>query len=83
MIEGQNGVTWEEWVALARACEDLHHDLRLFWKVLLEENGNQIKAARRLGIHRNTARARIRTIRRVLAAHGFTYDDTAENDRHW
>jgi F420-dependent oxidoreductase-like protein len=22
MIEGQEGVTWEEWVALARACED-------------------------------------------------------------
>ena len=21
MIEGQEGVTWEEWVALARACE--------------------------------------------------------------
>src|SRR5690242_7720395 len=22
MIEGQEGVTWEQWVALARACED-------------------------------------------------------------
>ena len=22
MIEGQEGVTWEEWVALARTCEE-------------------------------------------------------------
>jgi F420-dependent oxidoreductase-like protein len=26
MVEGQEGVTWEEWVALARACEEHEYD---------------------------------------------------------
>jgi F420-dependent oxidoreductase-like protein len=26
MIEGQEGVTWDQWVALARACEELGYD---------------------------------------------------------
>ena len=26
MIEGQEGVTWDDWVALARACEDARLD---------------------------------------------------------
>lgn len=61
----------DQQIALARAYDDLDHDLRTFWEVLLEEDGNQVKTAARLGIHRNTARARIREIQRVLIAHGF------------
>jgi DNA-directed RNA polymerase specialized sigma24 family protein len=58
-------------IALARAYDDLDHALKTFWRVLLEEDGNQVKTAQRLGIHRNTVRARIREIQRVLIAHGF------------
>jgi hypothetical protein len=34
MIEGQEGVTWEQWVALASACEEHGLD-RLFRSCLL------------------------------------------------
>lgn len=58
-------------IAFTCAYGNLDRDLRAFWRVLLEEGGNQVKTAERLGIHRNTARARIREIQRVLLAHGF------------
>jgi DNA-directed RNA polymerase specialized sigma24 family protein len=61
----------------ARAWEKLGPELRTAWQMLLEEKGNQIQVARRLGKHRNTIRAWIRRIRQILAAHGFSPPDSS------
>ncbi len=57
------------------AFQDLYNvldpELRRLWQVLIEENGNQVAAARRLGKHRNTIRHRIEKLKRILAMHGF------------
>lgn len=57
------------------AWERLDAKLRSVWQTLTEENGNQSRVARRLGIHRNTLRAWIREIRQMLIAHGFSPPD--------
>jgi DNA-directed RNA polymerase specialized sigma24 family protein len=58
-------------LAFATVWADLGPELQQFWTVLIEEGGNQSKAADRLGIHRNTARKRRARIVEVLKAHGF------------
>jgi DNA-directed RNA polymerase specialized sigma24 family protein len=57
-------------IALARAREDLDPKLGPVWDLLREENLNIVQLAERLGIHRNTARARIRKIRQISTSHG-------------
>jgi DNA-directed RNA polymerase specialized sigma24 family protein len=58
-------------LALAGLWTDLDPELRRFWLVLAEEDGNQSRAARRLKIHRNTARQWRSKIVEALKAHGF------------
>ena len=57
--------------ALSRVWDDLDEGLKRVWALLLEEDGNQARVARRLGKHRNTVRLRIRQIREFLEQHGF------------
>lgn len=59
-------------IAFRLAWKELDPDLRFLWKALLEENGNQVQVARRLGLHRNIIRLRIKKIQRVLKRHGFS-----------
>jgi DNA-directed RNA polymerase specialized sigma24 family protein len=60
---------------LAIAFRDLYNELdpelRRFCQILIEENGNQVATARRLGKHRNTIRLWIGKIRTALQRHGF------------
>jgi DNA-binding NtrC family response regulator len=58
-------------VAFALAWAELGPELRYFWEVLAEEGGNQARTARRLGIHRNTARLWRHKIREIFQRHGF------------
>lgn len=58
-------------IALGRALEELDPELRVLWDLLVQENGNQGKVAKRMGKHRNTVRHWIRSIRQVLKRHGF------------
>jgi DNA-directed RNA polymerase specialized sigma24 family protein len=57
--------------ALVSVQSGLDPRLREFWQALVEENGHQGRAARRLRIHRNTARLWIQRIREQLQRHGF------------
>ena len=41
------------------------------WKALLQTDGNQTRAARRLRVHRNTIRHSIQLIEELLKRHGF------------
>jgi transposase len=61
----------EDRLALAQAWAELKPEFRRLWEVLAEEGGRKIRAARRLGLHPNTLRLRIRKIQRVLERHGF------------
>ncbi len=61
----------DERIAFTRAWQELDAGLRRLWETLLEERGNQAKAARRLGMHRNTVRIWIQKIRSTLGKHGF------------
>jgi DNA-directed RNA polymerase specialized sigma24 family protein len=45
--------------------------LRRVWDALIAEDFDQTRAARRLGVHRNTVHKAIRQIRRVLMRRGF------------
>lgn len=58
-------------VAFARLWDELDPALKRLWQVLAEERGNQVRAARRLGKHRNTVRHSIRKIRAIARRHGF------------
>jgi len=58
-------------IAFAHIWKELDPELRAFWQLLLEENGNQLRVARKLGKHRNTVRLWIKKIRRILVNHGF------------
>ncbi len=57
--------------AIRWVWDNLDQDLQEAWTVLVEEDGNQIRAAARLRIHRNTLRLWIRKIRDTLKCHGF------------
>lgn len=57
--------------AFAAAWDELSPELRELWQILMQEDGNQVQAARRLRKHRNTVRAQIRRIRETLRRHGF------------
>ncbi len=59
-------------IAFRSAWDKLDPDVRLLWRILLEENGNQVQVARRLGLHRNTVRFRIKKIQQILKRHGFS-----------
>lgn len=59
--------------ALLAVWEELDPNLRRFWEALVEAGGNQSVAARRLGIHRNTARSWRRRIVETLRAHGLEW----------
>jgi len=58
-------------IAFARIWKELDPELRALWQLLLEENGNQLRAARKLGKHRNTVRLWIKKIRKILVSQGF------------
>lgn len=58
-------------IAFAHIWKELDPELRAFWQLLLEENGNQLRVARKLGKHRNTVRLWIKKIRKILVSHGF------------
>jgi DNA-directed RNA polymerase specialized sigma24 family protein len=60
-----------ESLALAQFLEHLDLELKRIWEALVEARGNRTKAARRLGLHRNTIGARVREIQQLLIAHGF------------
>ena len=56
----------------AELWKELDPELREFWQLLLCENGNQLRVARKLGKHRNTVRLWIKKIQQALARHGFS-----------
>ena len=58
-------------LALVAVWGHLDPELRRFWRILLEENGNRIAAGRRLRKHRNTVSLWIKRIQTVLRRHGF------------
>ena len=57
-------------VALGNVWTELDPELRQLWQLLLQEQGNQLAVARRLGKHRNTVRLWIKRIVRLLERHG-------------
>jgi RNA polymerase sigma factor (sigma-70 family) len=57
--------------AFAAVWDELSPEVRELWQILMQEDGNQVQAARRLRKHRNTVRAQIRRIRETLRRHGF------------
>jgi transcriptional regulator with GAF, ATPase, and Fis domain len=59
-------------IAFRLAWKQLGPELRLLWKALDEENGNQVQVARRLGLHRNTIRFRVKKLQNFLKRHGFS-----------
>jgi DNA-directed RNA polymerase specialized sigma24 family protein len=59
-------------IAFQQVWNELAPDLRRFWRILLEEDGNQVATAKKLGIHRNTVRLWIGRIRQALETHGFS-----------
>lgn len=61
----------DERIAFSLLWESLDPDLQRVWAVLVEARGNQVEVARRLGIHRNTVRVRIRAIQLILKRHQF------------
>jgi DNA-directed RNA polymerase specialized sigma24 family protein len=63
-------------LALKLVRDKLGPDLHRLWDLLIEEDGNQLAVARRLGMHRNTVRLWIGKIRRVLKQHGFRDPDS-------
>jgi len=60
----------ERRIALVELLEELDAAHGRFWMALVQSNGNQVKAARIAGIHRNTARLWIRKIRTAAERHG-------------
>lgn len=58
-------------LAFERVRADLNNHLRRVWDALIQEDFSQTRAAKRLGVHRNTIRNALRQIRRVLKRHGF------------
>jgi len=58
-------------IAVAEACKELRPEQRLLLRTLDQADGNQALAARRLGIHRNTLRYRLRDIQQIFIRHGF------------
>ena len=58
--------------------DQLNPALRHLWILLLQENGNQTRLAKRLGKHRNTIRSWLHEIERALEAHGFYGRDGLE-----
>jgi DNA-directed RNA polymerase specialized sigma24 family protein len=63
-------------LALKLLSDELGPDLLRLWELLIEENGNQVAVARRLGMHRNTVRLWIQKIRQALEQHGFRDSDS-------
>jgi DNA-directed RNA polymerase specialized sigma24 family protein len=57
--------------AIKRMRKVLPPFLRRVWDALIAENFNQTRAAKRLGVHRNTVHNAIRRIRIILKQHGF------------
>ena len=66
-------------LALNQAISELSPELQLALRILIEENWNQSKVAKRLHKHRNTIRDWIRRIRQTLIDHGFGPADTDED----
>ena len=61
----------EDLLAFKRVRADLNTHLRRVWDALIHERFSQTRAAKRLGLHRNTIGKALRRIRRVLKRHGF------------
>jgi len=57
--------------AFAQLWRELDPELRRLWQLLLEEEGNQVAVAKRLGKHRNTVRLWVGRIHEALKRHGF------------
>jgi DNA-directed RNA polymerase specialized sigma24 family protein len=58
-------------LAFQRVWDELPSDLRRIWTALAENRGNQVAAAKSLGLHRNTVRSRIRQIQQHLRRHEY------------
>ena len=56
-------------IALQAAVEEFPPNLRLLWKTLVQVGGNQVEAAKILGLHRNTVRLWLRQIENILIRH--------------
>jgi DNA-directed RNA polymerase specialized sigma24 family protein len=69
-------------VDVARLLGKLDPQLQTAWRTLVEEKGNQVKAGRRLGKHRNTLRTWIRKIQHILAAQGYQPRSSLEKSLH-
>jgi len=63
--------TPDEHFLIARVWERLSPGETLLWSMLAECDGNQSRVARKLGLHRNTVRARIKRIRILLSKSGY------------
>ena len=61
----------EDKAAFKEVWDEMDPQLRELWLALAEEGGNQGKAAKRLGKHRNTVILWIRKIKDLLERHGF------------
>jgi DNA-directed RNA polymerase specialized sigma24 family protein len=71
MIGHNTGCEDDVPLSVRAVYQDLDPELRRLCQVLVEESGNQVAAARRLGKHRNTIRLWVRKIEQVLQRHGF------------
>lgn len=69
-------------IALTRALEELDPELKGVWDALREEDGHQIRAARRLGRHRNTVAAAVHKIRDVFIGQGLVAPSQKDTHRH-
>ena len=58
-------------LAFAEAWRSLDPKLRRVWAILVEERGNQVRVATRLGVHRNTVRLWMGKIRQILLRQDF------------
>jgi DNA-directed RNA polymerase specialized sigma24 family protein len=56
-------------IAFAPLWNGLDPELKRLWQVLVDEDGNQTRVARRLHKHRNTVRLWIQKIKRTIAKH--------------
>jgi DNA-directed RNA polymerase specialized sigma24 family protein len=62
----------DDQLAMAEFRRALEPKLREVWEALEKHNFNQVKAAQELGIHRNTLGSRLRRIKPLVIAHGFS-----------
>jgi DNA-directed RNA polymerase specialized sigma24 family protein len=65
------GISPDDHLAFAQAREVLPKHLRRIWDALIAEGLNKTRAAKRLGVHRNSMTNAMPRIAKVLRDHGF------------